>query len=143
MAERYARIQLDEREADEVEVESAGFIKDEGRSSPKRAVEVARWYDVDLSDHRSKRVTHDQIQRSDLVFVMDTRNYNLLRAEFDSAIDRTYLLKSFGSDGRRDFEISDPHGNGTEAFATAYGELTAAVDSLLRETIEQRRSTVP
>lgn len=132
MAERYARKQLSDREAHGITVDSTGFIETEGRSSPKPAIEVASRYGVDLSNHRSKRVTSDQVDRSDLIILMDTRNYNHLRAEFGGATNHAFFLKPFMNRSRQNFEISDPYNGNIDEFEITYKEVTAAVDGLVR-----------
>lgn len=136
LAERYVRACLNERGDQGFTVESAGFIEREGRTSPDFAVEAARAYDIDLTDHRSKRVTADLLARSDLVVVMDAKNYGQLRREFDGATDRAYFLEPFRGDAGNggDFEIDDPYDQTAEGYERAYRAVTAAIDGLLERT---------
>jgi protein-tyrosine phosphatase len=43
----------------------------EGRPTPQRMVDAAAEHGVDLSDHRSRRLTADDVERADLVLCMD------------------------------------------------------------------------
>ena len=45
--------------------------------------EAAAKRDIDLSEHRSTRVTKAVLDEADLIFIMDYENYEALR-EFDS-----------------------------------------------------------
>lgn len=125
---------LRERTAHEdVHVESAGFVDQEGRASPELAVSAAEEYGVDLSEHRSAQVTREQVARSDLVFVMDARNHHAFRSRFDDALWKTYYLKPVleHADGEPNaFEITDPHRTDAETFRRVFGEVIAAVDEL-------------
>lgn len=143
LAERYARKYLEDRDVDRFTVDSAGFIEREGRPSPEFAVEAARAYGVDLSEHRSKRVTRDLLDRSDAVFLMDTKNYCQLRTEFDGAADRAYFLEPFRDDDGEAFEIDDPYGQSTEAFEVAYDGVTDAVDGLLERALPVTEADTP
>lgn len=131
LAERYLRARLAERGFDSVTVSSSGFFRREDRSSPETAVDAASDLGVDLSPHRSDRVTERQIQEADLILLMDVRNYYQLRREFDAD---GYFLGAF-TDG--DVEISDPYGTSYDAFQTVYGEVTAAVDAFVDALAEQ------
>lgn len=136
MAERYLRARLRELGVDGVSVESAGFIDRENRPSPEHAVAAARDHGVDLADHRSTRVTASMLADSDLVFLMDTYNYALLKREFGEYADRAYFLNAFG-DG--DYEIPDPYGTDVEEFRAVYGDVAAAIDALVARATEDQQ----
>lgn len=135
LAERYFDARLADAEYDCATVQSAGFIENEGRSSPDAAVSVAREFGVDLTDHRSQCVDEALLRESDLVLLMDARNYCHLKGEYEDQLDKAYFLKSFASsDG---FEIEDPYDADEATFRRVYGEVTEAVDGLLA-TLENR-----
>ena len=129
LAERYLRSAASERGIDGLSVDSAGLRTTEGRSSPGDAIEVAREFGVDLSDHRSKPVTEAQLRWSDLVFVMDLLNYHHLRQGFDDHEGKTLFLGSLtAGDG---YEINDPYGETLDQYRTLYGSVVDGVDGLL------------
>lgn len=134
MAERYARLS---DVTDVARFTSAGFVSADGRPSPQLAVEAARPYHVDLSTHRSTRVTADQLAECDVAFVMDVRNYRRVRDEFGDAVHKTWFLGAFDPAG--DAVVEDPHGGGRRAFERAYRAITSAVESLLLALREGRR----
>lgn len=73
-------------------VSSAGFHHGAGRCSPDYVVEEAWKIGIDLSEHRSKTVTREMADKADLIVIMDLRNYNLLRAAFPDAVQKTVFL---------------------------------------------------
>lgn len=123
MAARY----VEEQVGDEVEAESAGFYDEEGRSSPKLAVEAAERFGVDLSGHRSQVVDEELVDESDVVVLMDVRNYVRFRGHYPEKVEKAFLLRA----GREDFEISDPYGKDIGALMEAFAEVTRSIDSLL------------
>lgn len=124
-AERYARRRLD----GEVDVESAGFVRRQGRESPGTAVGVADEFGVDLGDHRSRTVTESDVDDADVVFLMDIRNYRTLRTRFRPDLRETFLLGALsGPPGS--FELSDPHGGDREEYRRVFGRIADAVDAL-------------
>lgn len=125
LAERYAR-KCDEAGA--ARFDSAGFSGPEGRTSSTRAVDVVSHYGVDLTAHRSRRVTEAMLDESALVVVMDAYDYRDLRREF-GARSGVLLLSAF--DGGRPVEIDDPRGGGWRAFKTACERVTDAVRNLV------------
>lgn len=131
LAERYARRRLRALDGGEYTVDSAGFVEREGRLSPDPAIEVAREVGVELSTHRSRCVTDDQLDESDVVVLMDVGNYYDLWRRRPGITDRSRFLKVFGDGGPEDYRIDDPDGSGTETFRRVYDEITRAVDGLV------------
>jgi protein-tyrosine-phosphatase/predicted ATP-grasp superfamily ATP-dependent carboligase len=80
-----------------VAIDSAGFHKQTRRSCPQKIVRVGNSLGIDLSGHRSARVTQDQLANADLVIAMDLENLGSLRTEFPEMADRTTLLGLFGA----------------------------------------------
>ncbi|WP_144920661.1 low molecular weight protein-tyrosine-phosphatase [Halorubrum salsamenti] len=135
LAERYLESVAADRGIDGLSVDSAGLRTTAGRASPDDAVQVADELGVDLSDHRSKPVTAEQLERSDLIVVMDLLNYHDLRRGFGDLDDKTRFLGIFSGEG---YEISDPYGKGLDGFRTLYVDVVRAVDGLA-ETLESER----
>lgn len=127
LAERYAR-KCDETGA--ARYDSAGFVAEDGRTSPTQAVDVAGQYGVDLTTHRSTRVTETQLAESDLVVVMDVRNLRRLRREYPDRSPHPYFLRAFDDDDDA-VSVADPHGGGWRAFEESYSAVTEATARLV------------
>lgn len=137
-AERYLAARLADRGYDDVEVESAGLGRSEGRSSPAPAVETAGDYGVDISEHRSKLASAELVRESDLIFVMDYNNFHSVATSFPDAVEKMYFLGAL-TDDRSDRVIADPHGgvsiptplgDGTDRFDETYRSVSDAADVL-------------
>jgi protein-tyrosine phosphatase len=125
-AERYYRRRVDSTGAN---VTSAGFYEEERRPSPTPAVETARAFDVDLAAHRSRRVRPADVDKSDVVFVMDYRNLFDLERGFDSSETPVVLLGALDDADRT--SIPDPYGKSTDAFETTYRRIAGAIDRVV------------
>ena len=69
----------------EVEVQSGGTAGRGGEPSPRNLVAVAREVGLDLSGHRSKRVTAEHVRWADHVLVMEAAHTQALAASFGDA----------------------------------------------------------
>ena len=91
----------------EAEFASAGEIALSGRGSPPDAVDAALAYGVDLSGHRSQRLTPELAARFDHVVLLHhvpdpigggpdayRERYGLLRSEVEALLDRLYASSS-------------------------------------------------
>ncbi len=90
-----------------VDIESAGFHQQEGRSCPEKIQRIGNSFGVDLSGHRSRRVTAELLANADLVIAMDKENLNCLGSEFPEVLERTTLLGLFGNPPA--LAIADPY----------------------------------
>lgn len=80
-----------------VEVESAGFHDQAGRSCPEKILRIAGTFGVDLSRHRSTQVSREQLRSADLILAMDPENIERLKRDFPEAFPRTTLLGLFAN----------------------------------------------
>jgi protein-tyrosine phosphatase len=89
----------------DVEVRTSGFHRVVGRPSPPRHVTMSQSRNIDLSQHRSSRVTPEDLQWADVVVLMDRHNWGALD---DLGADHRKLVW-LGAFGSGDVEIADPY----------------------------------
>jgi protein-tyrosine-phosphatase len=70
-------------------VASAGFL-DDGRPAASRAVEVLAARGLDISSHRSHRITPEAVRRADLVIGMTAAHVRDSVVEYNSPLARTF-----------------------------------------------------
>ena len=98
---------LAKQQLNSVTIDSAGFHDQTGRICPQKIQRIGNPFGIDLSAHRSARVTRNQLANADLVIAMDLENLNRLRQEFPEMADRTTLLGLFGTP--ETLAIADPY----------------------------------
>lgn len=108
---------------------SAGYYPKEGRPAPDTAVAAAREWSLDLSDHRSRRVTDSMLRDADLVLVFDGHNMAELRRRYPGARGKLRFIGALGIEG--DLEVPDPYGGDEAAFRGCYARLAR----LLRDAL--------
>ena len=89
------------------DVASAGFHMTVDRPSPDHMKRAALKLDVDMDSHRSRKVTQQDIDRADLVLVMDWKNYTQLIRAFPEAKAKSTFLGLFAPSPA--IEIDDPY----------------------------------
>ncbi|WP_417860047.1 ATP-grasp domain-containing protein [Winogradskyella sediminis] len=107
---------------------SVGFHNNVGRSTPLRFQSVAKQLGVDLSQHRSKRITSNLIDEADLLIVMDKRNLEDVNREFPEAIKKTILLGAVSTTEHP--EIQDPYGQKIGTGGAIYRRLDLELNAL-------------
>jgi RpiB/LacA/LacB family sugar-phosphate isomerase len=142
MAEGLLRHLLDQSSRDgrgaprAIEVASAGIGALEGEPATGEACDVCRERGVDLSAHRSQRLTTGLLARSDLVLAMGPAHRIAARRLEPGSAGKVVLLATYGgeSDPRA---IEDPLGHGLAKYREVRddiaGLLLSALPRLLRE----------
>jgi protein-tyrosine-phosphatase/predicted ATP-grasp superfamily ATP-dependent carboligase len=111
-----------------ITIESAGFHAQAGRSCPEKMLRIGNSFGIDLSSHRSARVTLDSLANADLVIVMDLENLDRLRKEFPEITDRTTQLGLFDTPAR--LSIADPYLAEEAATGSICEQVRAGVEGL-------------
>lgn len=135
--------QLAKRVLKNLEIESAGFYEREGRSSPQNVISAANRMGIDLVHCSSRRVTDQQIERADLIFVMDATNYSDLVRKYPKAVGRTLLLGFFLE--QPTVNILDPYRASDEKTWEVVSQISRAINALARQlrkgVVEEPRLT--
>ena len=88
---------------------SAGFHQKIDRNSPIEYQQLCIDSGIDLKQHRSRLITNELVEWSDIILVMDYSNRALLKNNFGRpALKKCYFLGAFLKRGS--IEINDPYG---------------------------------
>jgi protein-tyrosine-phosphatase len=126
MAEGLARAFADQR-GREVEVRSAGTMGIVDHPADAKAVAVCGEIDVDISSHKSKGVSSEDIAWADYVLVMEYAHAAFLRERFPEIGERLILLGSFAGM----LDIPDPLGGWKFQFRRSREQIRKAVESFV------------
>lgn len=121
-------------------VGSAGLFADEGVPASQPATSVMRERGIDLTPHRSRRVTQELLDTATLVVVMTTAHAVEVGLRFPEARDRVYLLKSFGTRMPGE-DIMDPIGQSVAGYRLTRDEIAAALPDLIAYLRHYERGT--
>lgn len=114
-------------------VASCGVGATPGRAADSRGQRIGRELGVDLSGHRARALTQEQVLAADLILVMDQLNAAEVLTQFPEARPRLRYLGAFGPPGTDWPEIPDPFLGDEEAVRRAFRRIEAAVARLSRD----------
>lgn len=131
MAEAVARRELETLGWRHVEVESAGVAAVDGMPASAGAVRAARARGLDLSGHRTRRLTATEVEEADLVLAMSSGH--LRRVAELGGRGRAHLLADFahGEEGAGG-EVPDPFGGDDAVYEETLEVLEDLVATSLR-----------
>jgi protein-tyrosine-phosphatase len=110
-----------------VNVLSAGYYPEEGRSSPPEAIAAARAKGVDLTEHRSTVISDSLVGQAQAIFIFDEATYRVIAERYPSAKPKTHYLGVLGIRGP--VTIEDPYGRDLEAYSAAYDTIARVLSS--------------
>jgi len=114
-----------------VRVDSAGFATP-GRPPPPEAVVAAARYGVDLSMHRSQRVTAERVRAVDLIVVMDLTQRHEICVRFGRAERDVLVLGDLDPQPIESRRIRDPVRQPLAVFLQTYARIERCVRELAR-----------
>jgi protein-tyrosine phosphatase len=138
MAEGALRMLLSkERPADKFEVISAGTAAATGFPATKYAIEAAKIWDVDLTEHSSQPLTPALIDKADLILAMTASHAKEVLKLRPQAKDKTYLLKKFPQPGSDGEGVDDPIGLPLEVYNQTFLEIGEYLGKHLPEIVKR------
>jgi protein-tyrosine phosphatase len=117
-------------------VTSAGTWTVEDHPPALLAVEVMAERGIDISSHRSHRLTQKDLEDADLVVVMTKGQKEALALEFPEAKEKIYLLAELAG---KSHDIEDPYGTESKDL---YQESADQIGGFLREGYERLIKTL-
>jgi len=126
-------------DASRFEVSSAGTAAWEGQPATEASIEVAAREGIDLSAHRSRRVTPALLRAADLVLVMEKSHLGSVLA-LGADPKRTHVLSDWPEPGDPDLPVSDPFGASTEAYEECWRRIRRHVKRVAPHVLETMRA---
>jgi protein-tyrosine phosphatase len=126
-------------EGAQVDTSSAGTAAQEGEPAAPDAIAVAGADGVDLSAHRSRRVTSALVRGADLILVMERAHAGTVRS-LGADPARTHVLNEWPEPGEPGLPVSDPYGASREAYEECWRRIRHHVKRLLPQVREALRA---
>lgn len=129
----YAEARFRQMAPEGVRTASVGFIGP-GRSPPEEALEVARQRGVDTGEHRSRVVTLGDVERADLIVLVDPAHGRQLRRRFRQASTPMVVLGDLDPRTPRTRSIPDPWGQPLDTFHEVFERIDRCIEELMRSS---------
>ena len=110
-------------------ITSAGVIAMDGIDASAEAIRFCDSKDVDITEHKSRRLTSQMLKDADYIFAMSTEHKNDIIRIPSKAEQRCMLLNDGG-------DISDPIGQDFEAYKTCGTVIEKAVNKRINELLK-------
>lgn len=101
-----------------IEVSSAATQEEVNLPSPASAIEVAREFGIDLSAHRSRRITAEQALRAGVILIFQENQRAWFKENYPQFLEKVFPLGLFES--TLDYSIGDHRGYHVDKVWRAY-----------------------
>lgn len=110
-----------------MKIVSCGYYSEINRKCPVEAITAAKEYDINLENHKSSLVNMDLVKKSQIIFVFDEENRQLLLSQYPYVKNKIYLLGLLNKN--KHTIISDPYGNDYYHYKKTYQLIAKALDN--------------
>lgn len=124
-----------------VKVESAGVAARHGERVSENSVLALRKVGIDISQHTSRPVTQEMLNRSAVVICMTESHRAMIQLQASPPPKHIHLFREFMPDGA-DKEIPDPFGGPLRIYEMSRDEMVEAIPSLV-EYLKTRLTSKP
>lgn len=144
MAEGILKKMLEDKRVGNLEVTSAGTHGLPNAPASLFAIQVAGQRGIDLSKHRSRRLTPEMIKQADLILAMSPEHSDYMKRIEGTAGHKIFLLKAFpqagpasnkGSDGGV-LSIEDPIGGSPEDYERSFKEIEKEIKRIFPKILD-------
>ena len=107
-----------------------------GSLPDKRSIEVARKYDLDISNQRGRQFSEADFDRFDIIYVMDSSNYkNVIKnARNDKDIEKVKMILNEIYPGQN-HDVPDPYTGGIQGFDSTFKMLDEACNEIAKKIL--------
>ncbi|MCK9555345.1 low molecular weight protein arginine phosphatase [bacterium] len=117
-----------------VNSESAGVFAIDGFPPSAEAAKVMEDRGIDISSHKTRRLSQKIIDLSDIVIVMSDSHKREVEKKFKTGGKEVKLLKEFGeSDNINSMDIRDPIGMPVDVYRACFEEMKPLIENLLED----------
>ncbi len=113
-------------------VYSAGMETIDGLSATDEALQVLWDEGVDLTCHRSRRITDTLVREADYIFTMTKKQKETLLEHFPEAFKKVWMIAEFAYDDNFK-DVFDPFGLGLQKYRQTAKEIKAAIREIVNK----------
>jgi len=134
MAEGLLKKIIEENKLD-IEVFSCGIYAEDGDYATYNAIEVAKYYDVDISNHRATNIRNSKIEDMDVILCATNSHKNMVISMYPELINKVYTMKEYANVDKNgeDLDINDPWSYDLEVYKNCIREINTCLEKSIEK----------
>jgi len=130
MAEGIFRFKIEETGRNDLTVSSMGIHGLDHEPASEFARQVCEEHGIDISSHRSRPISGEQLQQTDLIFCMEKGHRQFMQTFFPWYRRKIFLLGAWPGKETRKSTIRDPMGAPIEAYRLTFDIIKGHIDRI-------------
>ena len=131
MAEALLREKWKQQGYDGLVVSSMGIHGLENQEASQFAQDIFKENNLDLSEHRSRKLNIPELESADLIFSMEKVQKEFLKLFFPKFDDKSYLLGAWPEKETRKSDIKDPMGSPLKTYKQVFKVINEHIDRII------------
>ncbi|KPI47076.1 protein tyrosine phosphatase [Clostridioides difficile] len=116
---------------EEYSISSAGISTVDGMAASKNSIEALKEIGIDLSNHRSKVITKELIDKSHIILTMTKSHKEILVQAVPKCREKVYTFKGFVN--KNESDVSDPFGGNLDTYRNTMREIIYSVNEIVKK----------
>jgi len=140
LAEMLLREEIERLNLDNISASSAGLYAHEGNPPDPEMVD-SLWkkgmpVGIPIEDHEARQITEEDVDRADLIIVMEKEHARMIEASWPEVKDKIELLGKLGAQGPSPDDIVDPFRRSPYHYRLAQAQITMGITALVKKLSE-------
>ncbi len=131
MAEALMKKLLSEENINDIDVFSRGISVFENSPASDNSIEACKKYDIDLSYHKSKLLSADEIKMASLILTMTSEHKQAIISFMPECKDKIFSIYEFAFGQNKN--ISDPFGATQDVYEKCLDEIAVCLNEIVNK----------
>ncbi len=132
MAEAIMKMLLKENGFDGIDVISRGLSVYENAPASDNSIEAIKKYDIDLTGHKAKLLTKEEVYNADLILTMGESHKNVIISAFPDVAEKVFTIYEYAFSEEKD--IADPFGGNIEVYENCLDEIYTCLNEIIKKS---------
>lgn len=117
-----------------IEVYSCGIYAEDGDYATYNAIEAAKYYDVDISNHRATNIRNSPIKEMDIILCATNEHKNVVMLMYPNLVNKVYTIKEYAQmdENEKNLDIKDPWGYDMETYRRCINEISFCIEKIVK-----------
>lgn len=124
-----------------IEVYSCGLYAEDGDYATYNAIEAAKYYDVNISNHRATNIKNSPIEEMDIILCATNSHKNMVIAMYPELTTKVYTMKEYADidENGKDMDIKDPWGYDMNVYMNCIQEIKKCLEKILEKLNKEQK----
>jgi protein-tyrosine-phosphatase len=121
----------------EFNITSAGISTIDGLDASKHSISALKEMNIDLKNHKSKVLTLDLVESSDLILTMTKVHKDIILNSLPQFSNKVFTLREFADN--KDIDIIDPFGGNLEIYKITAKDIQNTINKLVDKILQKKK----